>query len=209
MGLNFEMTQYVSRHVTRCFLAGIVALLPIGGFILTVAYLEAMIAGSWLARQSYYLPGLGIVATAAAIYLIGLTVSTFLGRWLWERVDLLFDSLPALGRLYQTLKQIIGYGEGKDAIFQRVVLIRGSEPDGSELGLVTNETTDDGGNEKLIVFVPGAPNPTSGRLIVIDAARTIALSVTVHDALKTLLSVGKTPVSLAAVRTPADSATVP
>jgi uncharacterized membrane protein len=79
-----------------------------------------------------------------------------------------------------------------------VILIRGSEPDGSELGLVTNETTDDTGARKLIVFVPGAPNPTTGRLIVIDAARTLPLSVSVNDALKTLLSVGKTPLSLAA-----------
>lgn len=190
------MMQQISRHVTRSFLAGIVALLPIGGFVLTVAYLEAMIAASWLARQPFYFPGLGLLATAAGIYLIGLTVSTFLGRWLWNRIDLLFDSLPALGKLYQTLKQIIGYGEGKDAIFQRVVLIRGSEPDGSELGLVTNETVDESGNGKLVVFVPGAPNPTNGRLIVIDADRTIALSVTVNDALKTLLSIGKTPISL-------------
>jgi uncharacterized membrane protein len=201
------MMQPISRHVTRCFLAGIVALLPIGGFVLTVAYLEAMIARSWLARQPYYFPGLGLLATAAVIYLIGLTVSTFLGRWLWGRIDLVFDSLPALGRLYQTLKQIIGYGEGKDAIFQRVVLIRGSEPDGSELGLVTNETIDETGNPKLVVFVPGAPNPTTGRLIVIDAARTIALSVTVNDALKTLLSVGKTPLLLTTTGMSAESAT--
>ncbi len=192
--------QFFSKHISRCFLAGIVALLPIGGFVFTVVYLEATIAGSWLAKQPYYFPGLGLLATAAAIYLIGLTVSTFLGRWLWQRVDLLFDSLPALGRLYQTLKQIIGYGEGKDAIFQRVILIRGSEPDGSELGLVTNQTTDETGATRLIVFVPGAPNPTAGRLIVIDAERTIPLSVTVNDALKTLLSVGKTPVSLAPAR---------
>jgi uncharacterized membrane protein len=191
--------QVIMRHVSRCFLAGIVALLPIGGFVLTVVYLEAMIAGSWLARQPWYFPGLGLLATAATIYVIGLTVSTFLGRWLWKRVDMLFDSLPALGRLYQTLKQIIGYGEGKDAIFHRVVLIRGAEPDGAELGLVTNETSDEVGARKLVVFVPGAPNPTVGRLIVIDAARTIALSVTVSDALKTLLSVGKTPVSLVPV----------
>jgi uncharacterized membrane protein len=192
--------QIFSKHVSRCFLAGIVALLPIGGFVITVVYLEVTIAGSWLAKQPYYFPGLGLLATAAAIYLIGLTVSTFLGRWIWKRVDLLFDSLPALGRLYQTLKQIIGYGEGKDAIFHRVVLIRGSEPDGSELGLVTNETTDESGARKLIVFVPGAPNPTAGRLIVIDAARTVPLAVTVNDALKTLLSVGKTPLSLASTR---------
>jgi len=193
--------QILSKHLSRCFLAGLVALLPIGGFVLTVVYLEATIAGSWLAKQPYYFPGLGLLATAAAIYLIGLTVSTFLGRWLWTRVDVLFDSLPALGRLYQTLKQIIGYGEGKDAIFHRVVLIRGSEPDGSELGLVTNETTDATGARKLIVFVPGAPNPTTGRLIVIDAKCTMPLSITVNDALKSLLSVGKTPLSLTAAPT--------
>jgi uncharacterized membrane protein len=192
--------QFLSRHISHCFLAGLVALLPIGGFVFTVVYLEAMIAGSWLAKQPYYFPGLGLMATAAAIYLIGLTVSTFLGRWLWNRIDLLLNTLPALGRLYQTLKQIIGYGDGKDALFQRVILIRGSEPDGSELGLVTNETTDETGARKLIVFVPGAPNPTSGRLIVIDSARTTPLSVTVNDALKTLLSVGKTSVSLAPAR---------
>lgn len=192
--------QIISRHITQCFLAGIVALLPIGGFVLAVFYLESMIASSWLARQPWYFPGLGLLATAVIIYLIGLTVSTFLGRWAWKRVDVLFDSLPALGRLYQTLKQIIGYGEGKDAIFQRVVLIRGSEPDGSELGLVTNETTDESGAMKLIVFVPGAPNPTVGRLIVINGDRTIPLSISVSDALKTLLSVGKTPISLAPVK---------
>jgi len=195
--------QFITKHVSQCFLAGIVALLPIGGFIIAVVYLEATIAGSWLAKQPYYFPGLGLIATAIAIYLIGLTVSTFLGRWLWTQVDRLFDNLPALGRLYQTLKQIIGYGEGKDAIFHRVVLIRGSEPDGAELGLVTNETADETGSPRLIVFVPGAPNPTTGRLIVIDAARTIALSVSVSDALKSLLSVGKTPLSLTAVPNPA------
>ncbi len=188
--------QYLSKHISRCFLAGIVALLPIGGFVVAVAYLEATIASSWLAKQPFYFPGLGLLVSAAAIYLIGLTVSTFLGRWLWKRVDRLFDSLPALGRLYQTLKQIIGYGEGKEAIFQRAVLIRAREPEGSELGLVTNETTDESGARKLIVFVPGAPNPTVGRLIVIDADRTIPLAVTVSDALKALLSVGKTPLSL-------------
>src|SRR5258708_23775480 len=93
------MTQYISRHVTRCFLAGIVALLPIGGFVLTVAYLQAMIARSWLARQPYYFSGLGLLATAAVIYLFGLTVFTLPGRWLLKRGDLVFGHPPPLGRL--------------------------------------------------------------------------------------------------------------
>ena len=77
------------------------------------------------------------------------------------------------------MAEIIGYGEGKDAIFHRVVLVCGDVPEASELGLVTNETADAAGRRKLIVFVPGAPNPTAGRLIVIDAERTVPLAVSV------------------------------
>jgi uncharacterized membrane protein len=185
--------QAVTGHISRCFLAGIVALLPIGGSVIAVVYLESMLAGPGLAKQPWYFPGLGLLTTAVGIYLIGLTVSTFIGRWIWRLLDRLLDSVPALGRMYQTLKQILGYSEGKDAIFLRVVLLKGYSPDGEELGLVTNETTAADGTTKLVVFVPGSPNPTTGRLVVIDATRTVPLTISVNDALKTLLSVGKTP----------------
>jgi uncharacterized membrane protein len=188
----------ITAHITRCLLAGIVALLPIGGFAATVIYLESSISGSWLAKQPWYFPGLGLVATAAGIYLIGLTVSTFIGRWVWKRIDHLFNSLPMLGRLYQTLKQIVGYGDGRDAIFQQVVLVPNGRNEGSEMGLVTNELTNATGPRQLVVFIPDAPNPTSGRLVVIDASDVQPLPISVSDALKVLLSVGKTPMVLEA-----------
>ena len=55
------------RHLVRTFIAGIVALLPIGGTILTVVWLEATIADSWLVKQSFYFPGLGLIAIVAAV----------------------------------------------------------------------------------------------------------------------------------------------
>lgn len=187
---------FLTQHITRCLLAGIVALLPIGGFVMTVIYLESAISSSWLAKQTWYLPGLGLVATTAGIYLIGLTISTFVGRWLWALVDRLLDNLPMLGRLYQTLKQIVGYGEGKDAIFQKVVLVPNGENEGHELGLVTNELDGVDGSRELVIFVPDAPNPTAGRLVVIDAHAVRPVSMPVSDAMKMLLSVGKTSVEL-------------
>ncbi|MBS0260417.1 MAG: DUF502 domain-containing protein [Planctomycetes bacterium] len=189
--------QFVTRHVSKCFLAGIVAVLPVGGLVLMVVYVETTLAGAWLAKQPWYVPGLGLLAAACLIYGIGLTVTTFVGRWIWNRFDQVFNSLPALGRLYQTLKQIIGYGEGKDAMFLRVVSLKVGYADGDELGLVTNETTAADGRKKLVVFVPGAPNPTAGRLIVIDEAQTAPLAMSVSETLKTLISLGKTPISLA------------
>ncbi|MSR56963.1 MAG: DUF502 domain-containing protein, partial [Planctomycetaceae bacterium] len=183
---------------TRCLLAGLVALLPIGGFVLTVVYLERSIAESWLARQPFYFPGLGLIASTVGIYLIGLTVSTFVGRWLWALLDRVLDGLPMLGRLYQTLKQIVGYSDGKDAIFQGVVLVPNGKNEGSEMGLVTNEVANAGGARQLVVFVPNAPNPTAGRLIVIDAGQVQPLAMAVSDAMKVLLSVGKTSLVLPA-----------
>jgi uncharacterized membrane protein len=187
---------FLTQHIARCLIAGIVALLPIGGFIMTVVYLESAISSSWMAKQAWYLPGLGLVTSTAGIYLIGLTVSTFIGRWVWSLVDRLLNNLPMLGRLYQTLKQIVGYGEGKDAIFQQVVLVPNGKNEGHELGLVTNELTSGSGTRQLVIFIPDAPNPTTGRLVVIDAASVRPTTMPVSDAMKVLLSVGKTQLVL-------------
>ena len=193
--------KFITRHLSRCFIAGIVAMLPIGGLALTVWYLETTIAGAWPKQiKEYYFPGFGLLATAAIIYLVGLTVSTFLGRWLWSLVDTVLNKLPALGSFYQTLKQILGYGEGEDAIFQQVVLISSRDSDAEEVGLVTNRLTDEKGVEKLVIFIPGAPNPTLGRLLVTEASSIRLLDVPVNEALKALVSVGKTPIAIDKVR---------
>ena len=56
------------------------------------------------------------------------------------------------------LKQILGYGEGPDAVFRRVVLIPSRDLDGDEIGLVTNEEMEQG-TSRIVVFVPSAPTP--------------------------------------------------
>jgi len=181
---------FLSRHFTRCFIAGIVALLPIAGLIASVVYLEYTISRSWLSQQPWYIPGLGIVFMILAVYLIGLVISTFLGQLLWGTVERLLKSMPVLGPLYTTLQQILGYGEGPGALFEKVVLVPGRETGAWELGLVTGQVHNPSG-EQLVVFVPGAPNPMSGRLIVIPTADTRAAPMSVNDAMRALVAVGK------------------
>lgn len=186
----------VYKHITSSLIAGIVAILPVAGVVLTVAYLESTISGSGLSKMPFYFPGFGLLAAIIFIYLVGLAVTTFVGRWIWKRADSLMDRLPALGRLYQTLKQILGYGEGDDAIFHEAVLVPSRDTESEELGLVTNRISDDNGAIKLVIFVPGVPNPTSGRLIVMDEASVKTLSMPVNDTLKALVSMGKTEIDL-------------
>ena len=181
----------LTSHLTRCFLAGIVALLPIGGTILTIAYLESTVAGSWLAKQPLYFPGAGLLLAAVLIYAVGLIVTTVLGQWIWTRFDQLLDRLPVLGRLYQTLKQLLGVAEGEDAIFRQVVLVPARDTDAAEIGLVTHETVDATGKKQRVVFVPSAPTPTTGRLLIVDESLLVPLNISASDAMKALVSLGK------------------
>jgi uncharacterized membrane protein len=185
------MIGYVQRHVARCLIAGAVALLPVGGTILLVVYLEQQLEP--LRRfLPLYFPGLGLLAVALGIYLLGLTVTSFLGRWLWRSVDRLLESLPALGPLYDTLKQLVGYGSGEQAIFRSVVLVRDDATGSLELGLVTEQLRVPGEQEdRLVIFLPGAPNPAAGRLVAVGENRCLAVDLAVDEALKGLLSVGK------------------
>ena len=178
----------ILRHVSRCMIAGIIAILPIGGMVLSVLWLEDMISESWLAKQNWYFPGFGLLAATVSIYLIGLAVSSFVGRWIWKLFDTLLKNLPGLGRLYETLKQILGYGEGEEAFFREVVFLPSPYGGGKELGLVTNRY--DGG--RLLVFLPGSPNPTDGRLIIVDEASVERSKMPVNAALKSLISAGTT-----------------
>ena len=191
--------QAIIAHTSRCFIAGVVALLPVGSLVLTIVYLERTVSAAW-PKDVFYFPGLGLLAAAVLLYLIGLTVTTFIGRWFWRFVDWALDRLPALGTLYRTLKQILGYGEGEEALFRQVVLVPSRDANAHEVGFVTNRVADGTGPEKLLVFVPGAPNPTAGRLLVIDASLVQPLAVPVNEALKALVSVGKTPIPVTASR---------
>lgn len=184
----------LSRHVGRCLVAGIIAVLPVGGTILTVVLAEQTISESWLDRQGFYFPGLGLIVVFLVVYLLGLVVTTFLGRWVWRGIDGVLVRAPVIGSLYRTLKQILGYGEGRDAMFHRVVMVTSPFTGAEEVGLVTNEVADADGEAKLLVFLPGSPNPTTGRLLVTDAARVRDVDTSVHEALKTLVSVGKNPI---------------
>ncbi len=177
----------MNRHVVRCLIAGLVALLPIGGTILSFFYMESLLSGSGLSEQSFYFPGLGMILALLILYVIGLLVTTILGRWVWRRVDRILDQLPVMGGMYQTLKQILGYGSGEDAMFQEVALVPSIDTGGVQIGLITNRMKDG----RCAVFLPGSPNPAAGRLVMLDENSLNIVDAQVSDALKSLVSVGK------------------
>lgn len=180
-----------TRHVTRCLVAGIVALLPLGGVVFAIVGLESMLTQSWRDQAAgWYFPGLGLLLAMLVVYVIGLFVTTFVGRWLWRRIDRLLENLPLLGTLYQSLKEVLGYDSARERFFQGVVAVPADE--GFELGFVTGSAAGPDGKPHTLVFVPSAPNPTNGKLLLVEPARLQKLDVRTADALRALVSMGKT-----------------
>ncbi len=178
------------NHVTKSLIAGMVAVLPIGGTLLALFFVEDALATSGIGRLDFYFPGLGILLALAALYLLGVMVSTVVGRYFYRFVDRQLVRLPALGFLYRSLKEVLGYGEGEQALFQKVVLVRNRGDGGACLGLVTNEVEVDG--ERLsIVYLPHAPSPTNGQLHYLPSGELTELAMTTSEALKVLFAVGK------------------
>jgi uncharacterized membrane protein len=99
--------------------------------------------------------------------------------------------LPLLGTLYQSLKEVLGYDSGRERFFQGVVAV--ASDGGDEIGFVTGETVGADGRPRTIVFVPSSPNPTNGRLLLVEAAMVRRLEVRTADALRTLVAMGKSP----------------
>lgn len=196
--------EKIRNHLVASFVAGIVALLPVVGLVASVVYFENSVAGLWLKKQGYYFFGLGIILVGTAVYLVGLTVSTFVGRWIWKRADLLLERLPVLGSLYQTLKQILGYGDGPKGIFQRVVFVDWDTPDRRELGLVTREACEETAG-RVVVFIPSAPSPTTGRLIYVDPKIVHASSLTASQAMQLLVSLGTLPLDQSTPNAPTNN----
>lgn len=183
------MTKTIKGHFARCFIAGIVAILPIAGLLLTIVYFENQVAGVWLKQQGFYFFGLGMILLAVLIYLIGLSVSSIVGKWIFAKFDAAMDKLPLLGMLYQTIKQLLGYGEGPKGLFKQVVWVTFDSPPRQELGLVTMPASPET-QGRIGVFIPNAPTPTMGRLMFLQPTAVIQANMSVNEALQLLVSLG-------------------
>jgi uncharacterized membrane protein len=134
-------------------------------------------------------PFLGIGITLSAIYVLGLFVTSFLGRFVIRLADGLLRRIPGLRDLYQSWKQIAVTTGGHEGVFAHVVLI----PDESGLLRMLGFSSGhpiEGDPRTCCVFVPASPNPTSGRLFFVPIDRCVPLAMTPQSALKMLISGG-------------------
>jgi uncharacterized membrane protein len=151
----------------------------------------------WQPRQlfGFDVPGLGLVLTVVVVFLTGLLAHNFIGRRLvhwWER---LLSRIPIVRSIYSSVKQVSDTMlSPKGNAFRQAVLVefpqRGHWAVGLVVGAPGPAITRHLHDDLLTVFVPTAPNPTSGYTILVRPSDVKELDISVDDALKFIISLG-------------------
>jgi len=134
------------------------------------------------------IPGLGLVVAVGALFVIGLIGKTFAGRLLKNFVDWVLEQLPVVRGIYRLFSQIgDAFLSGKSkSSFKRVVTVPFASKDATSIAFMVKEM-DDG---QILVFVPAAPNPTTGFILKYPRDQVQDVNMTVEEAFKVILSCG-------------------
>ena len=140
--------------------------------------------------------GVGLLVPLLGILLIGLMARNIVGRWLLEFGEGTLLRIPLAGSVYKTLKQLLEtflQGSGGNR-FRRVVLVEypreGLYAVGFVTGTIGSAVQADFQESMLSVFIPTAPNPTTGWYAVVPERLVKDIDLSVEDAFRTIISAG-------------------
>ncbi len=140
-----------------------------------------------------------LLVVVIGLYLIGLLARNVVGRGLYRVADRIVSRIPVINSIYMPIRQISeSLVSSRNSMFQAVVAVPFMRPGFHAVGFVTGKGAvvfadgmpADRNDELLSVFVPTAPNPTSGFLIMVARSELRVLSISVTDAMKMVMSAG-------------------
>lgn len=138
---------------------------------------------------------LGLTVPLLGILLIGLMARNIVGRWLLEFGEGTLSRIPLAGSVYKTLKQLLEtFLRDNSQRFRRVVLVEypreGLFSVGFVTGVVGPSLQAEFEEPLLSVFIPTAPNPTTGWYTLVPETSVRDLNLSVEDAFRTIISAG-------------------
>jgi len=175
----------------RDFASGLVVLLPILVTLYVIYWLFGLLSRLSLVATQIDDPvlavGLTLVVFVLVVFSVGYLMRTAVGGIVEAVIDDLMNRLPVLRIVYNASKMavetVLSGGTGE---FQKPVKV---EPwEGMRMtAFKTGKTTDDG---REVVFLPTAPNITTGYVMELDPDDIQEVDESVEDALTRVLSAG-------------------
>ncbi len=186
----------IGRNIRSRILTGILVVVPLGVTILVLRFFFNMVDGilqpALKTALGYTIPGLGLILTGVLLYGIGLFASWVLGRRLIHWGESLLKRIPLVKNIYTAAKQVVEtLSLPQKQAFKRVILVEFPRPGMWVVAFVTGEVYNNTDGKKLIkLFIPTAPNPTSGYLELVPEDQVKETNMSVEDGIKMIVSGG-------------------
>lgn len=187
------------------FLAGILISAPIGLTIylswLFISWVDETVFGVIPVQYNpetylpFSIPGIGLIIVVVALTLLGALTAGLLGRLAQQLMEAILNRLPIIRTVYNALKQVIETVlANQSSAFRECVLVEYPRKGVWTIGFITGTTASEiqalSSTEVINVFVPTAPNPTSGFLLFVPRTEVIYLKMSVEDGMKLVISGG-------------------
>lgn len=174
------------------FILGLLTVMPLA---LTIAVVVSMFVWSDSLLMPLFpqgfrgFPGFGILVSLVMILVIGAMTKTVMGTVANAWTDSFFLRVPFARAVYRISKQITSalFSQDSQSSLKRVVRVPFPSEATQALGFVTHTSHDE---SEVYVFVPTAPNPTGGYVLIYPASKVIDAGIPVDQALQIILSCG-------------------
>jgi uncharacterized membrane protein len=200
------------------FLAGLIVVAPIGMTIWLIWTVVGWIDGwvwpfiprayqpeelvNWVMgypenRISVNVRGIGMVIFLLFTAVVGWITKGFLGRSLLRFGENLVDRMPVVRSIYSGVKQIAEtVFSQRDTSFDKACLVEYPRRGIWAIAFISTSAKGEIASgipvedQKVSVFLPTTPNPTSGFLLFVPKSDVIELEMSVEDAAKLVISAG-------------------
>ena len=186
----------------KTFFTGLVILVPLGItlwvlrlIVTTLDQTLLLLPPSVRMQAPFNVPGMGSILTLAIILLVGILGRNFIGRRLFLWWEALLGRIPVVSAIYSSVKQVSDtLLSPSGQAFRKPVLVQFPRAGTWSIGFVVG-SPGAALQEPLIgehasVYIPTAPNPTSGYVLIVSADQIVDLNITVDEALKFVVSMG-------------------
>ena len=187
----------ILKHLRVFIFRGLLAVIPLALTFFAVQFLyftiDRRVAPLVEARLGFEIPGLGILLVIVLLYLVGVVASHWAGRQFFRVVERVTGGIPLVKTVYHVGKQLTdALSNPEKRGFKRVVLLESFRPGIWSVGFVTGVIEDgvNRGGNLLKIFIPTAPNPTAGFMILTKESEVRELSWSVKDAMNMIISGG-------------------
>lgn len=187
--------------IGRNILTGMVTILP---FVLTfyllywLAVSAESLLGGWirsLMPQESYWPGMGVLAGVFALFLVGVLMHAYIGKWLFAKLEALFSYMPVVKPIFRAMKDFFDYfSPDKKQEFEQVVAVTIGEM--KLVGFVTQNRMETlpkglGDADTVLVYLP-LSYMIGGYAVLVPRGAVTPLDMSMDEAMRFTLTAGVT-----------------